>query len=149
MNIQNNLIGANLSLSFAQSSPRKEVQKLMLQGKDISEKHVKIFTTTLLNNNTQSPVSSDVAISNSTGQVFSDKLIIFHMGLLTAAGTGNYATAAAASQRSDLILNYERLSFEIAQYAKDIAYLMIQNEWLEQPPGTLDKVRLAQQKKQN
>jgi Protein of unknown function (DUF3231) len=149
MNIQNNLIGANLSLSFAQSSPRKEVQKLMLQGKDISEKHVKIFTTTLLNNNTQSPVSSDVAITNSTGQVFSDKLIIFHMGLLTAAGTGNYATAAAASQRSDLILNYERLSFEIAQYAKDIAYLMIQNEWLEQPPGTLDKVRLAQHKKQN
>jgi hypothetical protein len=30
MNIQNNLIGANLSLSFAQTSPRKEVQKLML-----------------------------------------------------------------------------------------------------------------------
>lgn len=71
------------------------------------------------------------------------------MGLLTAAGTGNYATAAAASKRSDLILKYERLSFEIAQYAKDIAYLMIQNEWREQPPGTLDKVRLAQQKKQN
>jgi hypothetical protein len=68
---------------------------------------------------------------------------------LTAAGTGNYATAAAASQRSDLILNYERFSFEIVQYAKDIAYLMIQNEWLEQPPGTLDKVKLAQQKKQN
>jgi hypothetical protein len=149
MNIQTNLIGAKLSISFAQSSPRKEVQKLMLQGKDISEKHVKIFTTTLLNNNTQSPVSSDVSITNSTAEVFSDKLIIFHQGLLTAAGTGNYATAAAASQRTDLVLNYERLSFEIAQYAKDIAYLMIKNEWLEQPPGTLDKVKLAKQKKQN
>ncbi|WP_040205890.1 DUF3231 family protein [Neobacillus jeddahensis] len=149
MNIQTNLIGAKLSIAFAQSSPRKEVIKLMLQGKDISEKHVKIFSTTLLDNNTQSPVSSDVSITNSTAEVFSDKLIIFHQGLLTASGTGNYATAAAASQRSDLILNYERLSLEIAQYAKDIAYLMIQNEWLEQPPGTLDKVKLAQQKKQN
>lgn len=149
MNIQNNLIGAKLSLSFAQSSPRKEVQKLMLQGKDISEKHVKIFTSTLLDNNTQSPVSADVAITNSTGEVFSDKLIIFHQGYLTASGTGNYATAAGASQRSDLILNYERLSLEIVQYAKDIANVMIENEWLEQPPGTMDKVKLALHKKQN
>ncbi|MBT2698841.1 DUF3231 family protein [Bacillus sp. ISL-40] len=149
MNIQNNVIGVILAISFAQSSPRKEVQKLMLQGKDISEKHVKIFSSTLLDNNTQSPVSADVSITNSTAEVFSDKLIMFQMGLLTAMGTGNYATAAAASQRSDLVLNYERLSLEIAQYAKDIAYLMIQNEWLEQPPGTMDKVKLAQQKKQN
>jgi hypothetical protein len=57
----------------------------MLQGKEISEKHVKIFTSTLLDNNTQSPVSTDVSITNSTEEVFSDKLIIFHMGLLTAS----------------------------------------------------------------
>ncbi|WP_350339534.1 DUF3231 family protein [Cytobacillus horneckiae] len=74
---------------------------------------------------------------------------MFHMGMLAAAGTGNYATAAAASQRNDLILNYERLSLEIAQYAKDIANLMIDNEWLEQPPGTMDKEQLIYQKKQN
>ncbi|MDL4839232.1 MULTISPECIES: DUF3231 family protein [Bacillaceae] len=52
--------------------------------------------------------------------------------MLTASGTGDYATATATSQRSDLILNYERFSLEIAQYAKDIVDLMIQNEWLEQ-----------------
>lgn len=149
LNTQTNQIGAILTVSFAQCSPRKEVQKLMLRGKDISEKHVKIFTSTLIDNNTQAPSSSDVAITNSTAEVFSDKLIMFHMGMLTAAGTGNYATAAAASQRSDLILNYERLSVEIGQYAKDIAYLMIQNEWLEQPPGTMDKEKLATQKKEN
>lgn len=149
MNIQTNQIGAILCVSFAQCSPRKEVQKLMLRGKEISEKHVKIFTTTLIDNNTQAPSSSDVSITNSTAEVFSDKLIMFHMGMLTAAGTGNYATAAAVSQRSDLILNYERLSVEIAQFAKDIAYLMIKNEWLEQPPGTMDKVKLALQKKDN
>ncbi|GAA0347530.1 hypothetical protein GCM10008967_42370 [Bacillus carboniphilus] len=149
MNIQNNLIGAKLSLSFAQTSPRKEVQNLMLRGKDISEKHVRLFSSILLDNDTQPPVSSDVSITNLTEQVFSDKLIMFHQAFLTAAGTGNYATAAAASQRSDLVINYERLSLEIGQYAKDIAYLMIDNEWLEQPPGTMDKVKLAKQKKKN
>lgn len=148
MNIQTNMIGSKLSISFAQASPRKEVQKLMLTGKDISEKHVKIFADALINNNTQSPISADVSITNSTVMVFSDRLAMFHMSLLAAAGIGNYSTAAAASQRSDLILKYERLSLEVAQYAKDMAYLMINNEWLEQPPGTMDKVKLSYEKKQ-
>jgi len=68
------------------------------------------------------------------------------MSFLTAAGTGNYATAAAASQRSDLFFNYERLSFEIAQYAKDDADNMIRHQWLEQPLGTKDKEQLAKKK---
>lgn len=149
MNIQTNQIGAVLSISFAQVSPTKEIQTSMLRGKDISDKHIKVFSTILMDNSTQAPSTSDVAITNSTGKVFSDKLMTFHMGMLTAAGTGNYATAAAASQRSDLILNYERLSVEVAQYAKELAGLMIQNEWLEQPPGTLDREELAREKKGN
>ncbi|WP_306421250.1 DUF3231 family protein [Halalkalibacter sp. APA_J-10(15)] len=59
--------------------------------------------------------------------------------MLTASGTDNYATATATSQRSDLILNYERLSLKIAQYAKDIVDLMIQNKWLEQQTGSVNK----------
>lgn len=148
MNIQTNLIGSKLSISFAQTSPREKIQKWMLRGRDISQKHIQIFTKVLLENDIQPPVSSDIAISDSTIPPFSDKLALFHMGLLSAAGTGNYATSAAASQRSDLILNYERLSVEIAQYAKDGADMMIQNEWLEQPPGTLDKDKLARHKNQ-
>ena len=146
MNIQTNLIGAKLSLAFAQTSPRKDVQDWMIRGSKIAEKHIQIFTKALLNNDIQSPISSDIAISDSTIPTFSDKLTMFHMSFLTAAGPGNYATAAAASQRSDLFLNYERLSFEIAQYAKDGADIMIRHEWLEQPPGTKDKEQLAKKK---
>jgi hypothetical protein len=72
--------------------------------------------------------------------------MMFHMGLLSATGSGNYATAAAASQRSDLILNYERLSLEVAQFAKEGADIMIKNNWLEEPPGTMDKEKLAYEK---
>ena len=46
-------------------------------------------------------------------------------------------------------MNYERLSIEISQYAKDGADIMIQNEWLEQPPGTMAKEQLAKNKNQN
>ena len=95
------------------------------------------------------PIPSDIAITDSTTPPFSDKLTLFHMGLLSALGTGNYATAAAASQRSDLALNYERISLEIGQYAKDGADIMISNEWLEQPPGAIDKEKLAKNKNDN
>jgi hypothetical protein len=146
MNIQTNLIGSHLSISFAQTSPREDVQKWMLRGNEISKKHVKIFSATLIDNDIQPPIPSDVAITNSTSPTFSDKLVMSHMALLSATGAGNYATAAAASQRSDLFLNYERLSLEVAQYAKDGVNIMINNKWLEQPPGTTDKEKLAHTK---
>ncbi|WP_425204123.1 DUF3231 family protein [Priestia megaterium] len=146
MNIQTNVIGSRLSLGFAQTSPRENIQDWMLRGSKIAEKHIQVFSKALLDNDIQPPVSSDIAITDSTTPAFSDKLSMFQMSFLTAAGTGNYATAAAASQRSDLMINYERLSLEIAQYAKDGADIMIQHEWLEQPPGTKDKTQLAKKK---
>jgi hypothetical protein len=149
MNIKTNLIGGKLALSFAQASPRESVQKLMLRGREITKKHLQIFTKALMDNDVQPPISSDIAITDSTISPFSDKLMLFLMGLLSALGLGNYSTSAAASQRSDLVLNYERLSLEIAQYAKDGADIMISNEWLEQPPGTMDKGKLAKNKNQN
>ncbi|MCQ6282827.1 DUF3231 family protein [Bacillus sp. EB600] len=146
MNIQTNIMGMKLAISFAQTSPREKIQKWMLRGRDISKKHVQVFTKALLDNDVQPPVSSDSAITNSTTPPFSDKLTMFLMAFMSAAGTGNYATAAAVSQRSDLILNYERLSLEIAQYTKDGADIVIDNAWLEQPPGTLDKDQLTKKK---
>ncbi|MCC3647115.1 DUF3231 family protein [Cytobacillus oceanisediminis] len=147
MNVMTNAMGVNLSLSFAQTSPLKEVSDFMLRGAEIANKHIKIFTDILLQNDIPTPRLPDVSVSNSVTQTFSDKLIMFHMSLISAAGTGNYATAAAASQRSDLAMNYERLSIEIAKYAKTGADIMIKNHWMEKPPGTKDRKKLAQNKK--
>jgi hypothetical protein len=146
-NILTNAIGVHLCLSFAQTSPSEEIQNFMLRGKEISNKHIKIFSSILLENDIVTPRLPDACVSNSTTKTFSDKLMMFHIALLSAAGTGNYATAAAASQRNDLALNYERLSLEIAQYAKSGADIMIKNHWLEQPPGTKDREKLARKKK--
>ncbi|MGG0737222.1 DUF3231 family protein [Niallia taxi] len=146
MNIQTNNIGYKISLAFGQTSDNKDVQEYMVRGKDISKKHVKIFADTLIDGNIQSPMSSDIGITQSTIRTFSDKLMMFHMSLLSASGIGNYATAAGASQRSDIAVNYERLSFEIAQYAKTGANIMIENSWLEQPPATADREKLIKEK---
>lgn len=44
MNTLTNQIGTKLALSFAQISPREDVQKWMLRGKDIAQKHLGVFT---------------------------------------------------------------------------------------------------------
>ncbi|MFC7394054.1 DUF3231 family protein [Scopulibacillus cellulosilyticus] len=148
MNILTNSMGVQLCLAFAQTSPSKDIQNYMLRGKDISNKHIKIFSQVLLDNDIATPRLPDVSVSHSTTRTFSDKLMMFHMSLVSAAGMGNYATAGAASQRSDLVLNYERLSLEIGQFAKDGADIMIKNQWLEQPPGTKDRTKLAKKKEE-
>ncbi|WP_085993342.1 DUF3231 family protein [Oceanobacillus senegalensis] len=145
-NIMTNSVGIKLCLAFAQTSPTNEVQEFMLRAKDISKKHVKHFVDTLLKDEIQTPHLPDVSVSDSTSQTFSDKLTMFHMSLIMAAGIGNYATAGGASQRSDLMINYERLSLEVARLAKSGADIMITNNWLEQPPGIKDKDKLARYK---
>lgn len=148
MNIKTNQIGGKLALSFAQTSPLEEVQKWMLRGRDITNKHIGTFTKLLLKNDIQVPAASDIAITDSTISPFSEKLKVFLLTELCELGMGNYAIAAAASQRNDLFITYERLSLEIGRYAKSGADIMIKNEWFEQPPGTLDKDKLARNKSQ-
>ncbi|MBB6450757.1 hypothetical protein HNR44_002747 [Geomicrobium halophilum] len=146
MNTLTNTIGGKLCLAFAQTSPSKEIQDYMLRGRDISNKHVQVFLETLLDNDIPNLGIPELFVSDSTTKTFSDRLLMFHISLLSASGTGNYATAAAASQRSDLVLDYERLSLEIGQYAKSGADIMIKHNWLEQPPGPKDREKLARKK---
>lgn len=135
-----------LCLSFAQTSPLKEVQDFMIRGRDISKKHIKIFVDTLMKDDIEAAQVPDVGISDSTTQTFSDRLTMFQMSLLMSSGIGNYVTSTAKSQRSDLVVNYERLSLEVSRFAKSGADIMIANNWLEQPPGTKNRNKLATDK---
>ncbi|MFJ8234283.1 DUF3231 family protein [Ureibacillus sp. NPDC094379] len=146
MNVVNNVIGAKLSIAFAQTSPTKEVQEFMVRANEIAEKHIKVFTDIMMKEEIITPNTPDVSLSNSTTKTFSDRLMMFQMALLSATGIGNYAASASVSQRSDLAMNYERLSAEIAKLAKSGADLMIQNEWMEQPPGIKDRGKLIKDK---
>lgn len=146
MNIQTNSIGNKLCLSFGQTSQNKEIQQYMLKGSEISKKHVKIFTDKLAESDIIAPGSPDVCVTESTTQTYSDKFMMFQISLLSAAGIGNYSAAAGASQRADLAVDYERLSVEIAEYAKSGADIMIKHNWLEQPPGLKDRKKLVMKK---
>ncbi|WP_085521789.1 DUF3231 family protein [Tuberibacillus sp. Marseille-P3662] len=137
-NVQTNLIGMQLCRSFEQTTSSNEIKNYMKRGREISKKHIKIFSDTLLNDGIQSPITWDTAVTTSTISPFSDKLKMYIIGVLSASGKGNYSTAATASMRTDLILNYQRLSAEIGLYAKDGGKIMINNHWMEEPPEPID-----------
>ncbi|WP_273126795.1 DUF3231 family protein [Bacillus weihaiensis] len=146
LNIETNQVGVMLSSAFMQTAQSEDVKNFMKRGKDISKKHIDILSDTLLKDDVQAPISPNHAVTDATTPVFSDKLMMFHMSILTGAGTGNYATAAGASQRTDLIANYERMSVEVAQFAKSAADIMIKYRWLEEPPAPPNREQLGNNK---
>ena len=87
----------------------------------------------------------DSAVSNNTTNIFSDKLIMFHVSAMIAAGIGNFGMSMAASPRRDLGLKYASLIPEILLYAEDGANIMIKHGWMEEPPQADDRDQLIQQ----
>ncbi|RSD25377.1 DUF3231 family protein [Mesobacillus subterraneus] len=145
MNIQTNQIGKALIMGFLQVAQDKEVKGYLQRGKKIAQKHVDLFSDILKTNDIPAPMFWDSAVTDSTTQVFSDKLIMFHITAMIAAGIGNYGAAISASPRKDIGVHYASLIPEIALYAEDGANIMIKNAWLEEPPMADDRDQLAGQ----
>lgn len=134
LNIQTNAVGKALITGFAQIAEREDVKQYLLRGKKLSQKYVDIFSDFLIKEDLPAPMSWDSAVLDTTTNVFSDKLIMFHISAMIAAGIGNFGMALAASPRRDLGIKYASLIPEIALYAEDGANIMIKHGWLEEPP---------------
>ncbi|WP_419956477.1 DUF3231 family protein [Neobacillus niacini] len=142
LNVQTNAIGKALITGFAQTTENEEIKQFLYRGKQIAQKHVDIFSDFLKKEDLPAPMSWDTAVSDSKTSVFSDKLIMFHITGMIAAGIGNYGMAMAASPRRDIGLRYATLIPEISLYAEDGANIMINHGWLEEPPQAEDRDQL-------
>lgn len=139
LNIMKNSIGQALMLGFSQVAKTKEVIEYIVRGRDISSKHVEVFSALLRDDQLPAPTTWETEISNSKESPFSDKLMLYHTVFLSAIGIGNYGASLAASMRRDLTTVYIRLTSEIGTYADDGAELMIKNGWMEKMPGTIER----------
>jgi Protein of unknown function (DUF3231) len=142
LNVQTNAIGKALISGFAQTTQNEEIKQYLYRGKQIAQKHMDIFSNFLKKEDLPAPMSWDTAVFDSTTPVFSDKLIMFHITAMIAAGVGNYGMAMAASPRRDLAMRYASLIPEISLYAEDGANIMINHSWLEEPPQADDRDEL-------
>jgi hypothetical protein len=141
-NIQTNAIGKTLITGFAQTARTKEVKDYFIRGKRIAQKHIDIFSDILKKEDLPAPMTWDTALSDSTIPVFSEKLMMFHVSGMIAAGIGNYGASMSGSPRRDLGLKYASLIPEIALYAEDGANIMIKHGWLEEPPQSDNREKL-------
>jgi hypothetical protein len=145
LNIKRNALGKAMIIGFSQVAQSKEVRKYMERGRDISAKHIEVFSSILNDEYLPAPMTWDHEVSDSTVSPFSDKLIMFHISVLSASGIGQYGMAMSTSPRRDLGTHYTRLSAEIGKFAEDGAKIMIKNGWLEKPPQAADREQLAKE----
>lgn len=64
---------------------------------------------------------------------------MFHTTALTQGGIQFYGTGLSRSSRGDLITRYIRLMAETGLYVADGTKIMINNNWMEQPPSLPNK----------
>jgi len=145
MNIQRTALTKALIMGFAQVSQSQKVRQHMERGMDVKSKHIKVLSDILLQDDLPAPMTWDSEVTDSTVQTFSDKLIMFHLAALNAAGIGNYGVAIGLSPRRDIALLYTRLMAELGLYVEDGAEIMIDNGWLEEPPQADNRKELARQ----
>ncbi|WP_191274178.1 DUF3231 family protein [Neobacillus kokaensis] len=146
-NVQTNALGKTMMMAFAQVSKNEEVKQFFIRGKEIAKKHMKKFSSILINEDIPAPMSWDAHVTDSTVAPFSDKLMMFQTTYLNAAGIGNYGMAAGTCQRMDLSATFTRLAAEIALFAEDGANILIKHGWLEEPPKSADRQALIDQPK--
>ncbi|WP_449536661.1 DUF3231 family protein [Ferdinandcohnia sp. Marseille-Q9671] len=133
-NTLTNHLGVSMATAFSQVAKSDKVRKIMLRGKEIALKHIEVFRSYLEMHSLPTPMAFDQEVTDSQQAPFSDKLMLFHFGLMIYAGIGNYGVAISESQRSDLLTDYTRLTAEIVKFSEDGTNMMIANKWLEQPP---------------
>lgn len=144
-NIQNNLIGKMLLTGFSQVAQSTDIQRYFMRGIEIANKHIDIFSSALHAEDVPIPMPWDSGVTNSMVAPFSDKLMLQHIAILNQVGITAYATCMSESMRKDLLIDYVRLAAEIGQYTADGAALLIDNNWMEEPPKTVDHQELRLQ----
>ncbi|MEY2196231.1 DUF3231 family protein [Neobacillus sp. BF23-41] len=133
-NIEANVIGKAIAKGFGQTADSKEVREFMQKSADLAEKIINEHTQFLTGSDLPAPMPSESQVFSSLHPPFSDKLMMYQITILSAAGISDYATSLATSQRNDLKRHYLDLLGDTSKLAKKAEALMVENKWKEQPP---------------
>jgi hypothetical protein len=142
-NINNDVTSKALIVGFTQVAKREEVRKYLERGNKINQSHIKMLSEKLNKDNLPAPTLLDHLVTPSTTPPFSDKLMVFHKIDMFSMKMREYANGASLNGRRDIGLLYGRCFMDVALYVEDGANIMIEHGWMEQPPETVDRNKLA------
>ncbi|MGE5396256.1 MAG: DUF3231 family protein [Chitinophagales bacterium] len=144
-NLQMNFLGQVMLSGFAQVAQSELVKEYFLKGARIAHDYVEQIASKLRESNVPTVFPYDATVSTSTTSPWSDKLMLFHVGILNAGGMGQYGESTATSLRRDITAMYTKMLVKTGRYAEEGAKLMISKGWMEEPPKIADHSRIAYQ----
>ncbi|WP_456272580.1 DUF3231 family protein [Bacillus sp. AK031] len=112
----------------------------MENANQMAGKVINSLTEFLTGSQLPAPEGSETQVYSTSHAPFSDKLMMYEVSVLVAAGISDYASALAASLRKDLKTHYMNMLTETSKLGKKAESILIKNSWLEQPPQQ-DKIR--------
>jgi Protein of unknown function (DUF3231) len=141
--IENNLVGMQLMIGFAQVAKDKEVKNYLAEGMRLSEKIEMELGEFLRQSFIEPPATHAGKATKSKIAPFSEKLMMYNTSLLTSFGLGSNALGGAFSLRSDLPIKMAIFGKDISDFAKEGGKIMIKNGWMEEPPQIEDRNQLT------
>ncbi|MFT9495403.1 DUF3231 family protein [Anaerosolibacter sp.] len=145
-NLKKNIMAKTLSIAFGQVVQSKEVRKFLEDSQNTADDHIQLLSKILKNDNLPSPASFETEVTTSQVAPFSDKLMLYHIGLLYQVGQVYHGAGLASSMRADLVVTYERVILKNIAVAKDWFDIMVKNKWLEQPPLAPNRTEIMRDK---
>src|SRR5699024_12630972 len=99
----------------------KEVRDFFIKGREISEKHVRVFTDKLKEDYLPSATLGKVdQVTTSTESPFSNRLMMNFITTLIASVIGEYGLSMSMSPRHDIGVIYTRLIAELTAHANEV-----------------------------
>jgi hypothetical protein len=141
-NLKKSILAKAILLGFMQVTKNKEVRDFMEKGVKLANKHIRIFSSILHEENLHSPPLLDNQLTNSLISPFSDKFMMTHSGLLFGAAMSYYGTALSTSMRADIIGHCEAAILRDLKISAIWGNIMIKNGWLEKPPEASSRQQL-------
>ncbi|MFC0215424.1 DUF3231 family protein [Paenibacillus chartarius] len=131
-----------LCMGFAQTSNSEDVARLFSKGASVVREQFDSMSHALLKSHMPIPPTFQAEVTDSTGSVFSDRLMACHIAgvfgsLITQAG---YSLGSVMNH--ELVKLYMSLISEAGAFTEQITKCLIDHEWLEKVPGAVDREAL-------
>jgi hypothetical protein len=143
--MENNITSKALLIGFSQVAKTEKVKEYFIRGKELTNKQIKACSQQLNKDNLPSPPLLDDLVSTSTASPFSDKLMMWHKIDMFSMKIREYANGISLNGRRDLGGMYAKFMMDVGLYLEDGANIMIDREWMEQPPEAADREGLARE----
>lgn len=133
------ILAKTFFMVFSQIAGDTKVKKFCERGKQLTGKRVEKIQSLNTSENLPFQATHETEITDSTISPFSDKLIMFESLALSQIAIARYGNALSSVVRRDLSTMFAFYIVETGTFLDDGLEIMIEKQWLEQPPLAANK----------